>query len=305
MSNTHPKSFACAIVSRKRSQPRLVTRIFSRKPPDRTSSWLTNNLAAFGLEIVEKHEEPIGMFADFEEEAQLTIVPVNGQVELWLGWPVAYMAQDMLTLAEPSANLPPSELDALFIVQDRGSQKYLHQYICDGKFGEGLVSCDSTKRVWTRSYRQEDWPPPKCPHLEKALPQFQADIGADEELIKRVYSGGYGKGRYGMAYHPSKEAWVMARSLPDEPNDPPSAHCSMLQELNPNSYAKKGKPFQRAEGPKSGVAFLRQADIIREVQQRAIAASAGFRFDQPVLDQALFQGVFQKFWVERSPGSRK
>ena len=60
---------------------------------------------------------PIGMFADFDEEAPLTIVPVSDQVELWLGWPVAYMAQDMLALAEPSANLPPSELDVQFILQ--------------------------------------------------------------------------------------------------------------------------------------------------------------------------------------------
>ena len=79
----------------------------------------------------------------------------------------------------------------------------------------------------------------------------------------------------------------------------------MFQELNPNSYAKKGKPFQKTDDPKSEVAFLRQADLICEVQHRAIAISVGFRLDQPVVDQPIFQGVFQKFWVERSSGSSK
>ena len=76
----------------------------------------------------------------------------------------------------------------------------------------------------------------------------------------------------------------------------------MFQELNPNSYAKKGKPFQGSKDPKSGHVFFRQANIIREMQQRAIAYSIGFQFDQPILDQDLFKGEFSKYWVERSVG---
>ncbi|WP_457650314.1 hypothetical protein [Profundibacter sp.] len=240
------------------------------------------------------------MFPDFDEESQLTRVPVNDQIELWLGSPVAYMMQDLLCLTQVSTTVPPPKLDALFIKQNKTHDRYEHQYVCNGKIGDGRVTCGHSKRSWSRTYRQEQRPPPLSRFLSVALPQIQTELDADKALIERVYSGMYGKGRYGMAYHAAKDSWVMVRSLPDQPNDQASADCEMFQELNPNSYAKKGKPFPASKDPKSGRVFLRQADVICDMQQRAIAASLGFRFDQPILDQDMFRGQFDKYWVERS-----
>lgn len=300
MINSHPTSFACAIVAIDQVKPSFLTRIFSQKTTSDTGLKTAEKLAAHGLKIVEQRREPIRMFSDFEEEYQLTRVPVDDQFEIWLGSPLAYIMNDFLRLEEPSPTMPSQELDALFIRQDENYDRYEHQYVCGGKLGEGLFTCGSTKRSWSRTYRREHWPPPENRFLKLGLPQLHAELDADNALIQRVYSGMYGKGRYGMAYHPTKKSWVMARSLPDEPNDLASASFEMFQELNPNSYAKKGKPIAVSEDPKSGCAFLRQTDVIYEVQQRAIAAALGFRLDKPILNQDIFRGEFDKYWVERS-----
>ena len=298
MNDSHPASFACAIIATEQTKSNFVTRLFSKKADLEYQLHMARNLAAFGLKIVEQHREPIRMFPDFDEESQITRVPVNNQIELWLGSPVAYMMQDLLSLMEPSTTMPPPKLDALFIKQDKTLNRYEDLYVRNGKLGHGRVTCGYSKRSWSKHYRQEQWPLPLSRFMSVGLPQLHTELDADKALIERVYSGMYGKGRYGMAYHAAKESWVMARSLPDKSDDLASAACKMFQELNQNSYVKKGKPFPASEAPKSGRIFLRQSDLIYEVQQRAIAASLGFRFDQPILDQNLFKGDFNKYWVE-------
>ncbi|WP_168769166.1 hypothetical protein [Yoonia maricola] len=272
-----------------------MSRFFPAKTATERHLHMEKQLAAFDLKIAGQSNGPISMFNDFGEEAQLTVVPVSAQTTLWLGWPVTYILEDLF----PSRYKQSSQMDALFIAQDSRHHRYEHQYLCNGKLGEGCITSDYAQRFWVRTYRQADWPPPVSHHLSTAMSQFVTEARVNAELAKRVYTGMYGKGRYGMAYHPAKDTWVMARSLPDQKDDPPSAPTKEFQELNPNSYAKKGKPFAGTKDPKTGHVFFRQADIIRELQHRAIAASIGFRLDEAIVDQAVFQGSFDKYWIER------
>ena len=78
-----------------------------------------------------------------------------------------------------------------------------------------------------------------------------------------------GKGRYGLAYHPEKKIWVMARQEDD---------FESFIELNPNSYKKKGKVFGRALH-ESGYSFLSQIDMFNEYYQHAIVRHIGSRLD--------------------------
>jgi hypothetical protein len=227
-------------------------------------------LHAVGMEADAYEAGPFNPDTDLSEDAQLSILAGFNGLEVWCGFPVAYMVEQMHT-ASPA--LP--KVEGLFVAQHDGITHHAHQYVSSGRYGSGKLTPTSRGTSWARTFRIEDAPIPQSAALRAALQDLAEDLGAPFDLVERGYSGMRGKGAYGLAWHERKGKWVMAKSL--EPA--PDTKLPELQELNPNSYAKTGKPFAATLSRSDGSSFLTQDDLIYEVQHRAIANYLGARID--------------------------
>lgn len=227
-------------------------------------------LASLDMRMERSAEAPFDADIDLSEDTQLTILTGVQGLEIWCGFPVAYMVERMHQI---SPALP--KFTGLFIAQDEGSGTFLHQGVQKGRYGPGLAHPVGKAATWSRTFLAAQGLPPQSATLNAAFDDLAADLGTDADLLRRATLGMSGAGFRGLAWHADKGAWVLARSLAERVDLEPSE----LIELNPKSYAKRGKPFaaKHTQGAISG--FLRQPALIYEVQHRAIAAHLGTRLD--------------------------
>ena len=227
-------------------------------------------LQSFGMKVISQEESLFNRDYDLSEDAQLTTAKLSSGLEVWFGWPVAYMIEDTF-----QHRLQLNKFESFLVAQEKGSSTYTHQYIKGGKLGEGAAIPTRNNSSWHRHFKQSDFPVPKCGNIHAALVEISQEIKAPFELVERCYRGMSGKGFYGIAHHANKGAWVLARSLAEKAN----FYATEFIELNPNSYRKKGKPFSRSDDESLSFTYLSQSDVFYEVQHRALAFDLGTRID--------------------------
>lgn len=233
-------------------------------------------LRAVGMRATRKGAGSFTTDTDLSEDAQITILRRSG-LEIWTGYPIAYMIEAM---HQTSPALPRTE--ALFIAQERHAGLSLTQYIKGGHYGPGTAGPDTGKNTWRRTFQVGQTIPRSCA-MDAAARDLADELGAPLDLVERALKGTRGKGFYGLAWHDTKAAWVMARSLAKNAWEAPT----QLQQINPRSYAKTGKPFPL--GTAKATAFLTHDGLNYEVQHMAIARYLGARLDT-VAGLALLDG---------------
>ena len=245
-------------------------------------------LRAVGMCANPKGAGPFNAETDLSEDAQIAILRRPG-FEIWTGFPVAYMIEVM---HEASPSLPKTE--ALLIAQERHAGLSLTQYIRNGSYGPGTANPTTAGNAWRRTFPVGQKVIPRSAAMDRAVRDLASTLNAPFELVDRVLTGTRGKGLYGLAWHDAKAEWVLARSLATHPWDAPIG----LQQLNPRSYAKTGKPF--AISATKSTAFLSFDDLHYDVQHRAIALTLTSRLDtQAGLD--LLNGTpCERFDIHRS-----
>lgn len=214
---------------------------------------------------------------DMSEDTQISVVTEFTGVEVWFGFSVGYMIEAMF-----QARLDLPRFEGLFIAHEKGSRTQMHQYVQAGRYGPGAMIPIQRRASWHRTFRRDDFPIPQCLALDHGITTLAQDLGAPRDLVQRAFSGMSGRGFYGLAWHAEKTEWVIARSLAESPDLEPA----QVQGLNPNTYSRRGKPFERVSHPGPGDGFLTQVNVFYEVQHRAIAYYLGFRLDTtPALDR--------------------
>lgn len=203
-------------------------------------------------------------YGDFGKANQIAIVSISETIELWVGWLVT-----QLMSGTDNKESYPNYWKALFLAYDTGTMSFEHQYFNQGVIGSGGNISGLTLKVNHRYFRYRSIANRTPEEFDYATDKISEKLGTTPELVKRVKTGMMGKGRYGLAYHPEKKNWVMAKQEDD---------LESFIELNPNSYKKKGKVFGRAEH-ESSYSFLSQIDMFNEYYQHAIESHIGTRFD--------------------------
>lgn len=259
----------------------------------RRNGRLEGTLAACGMRVEARGTASFDPDVDLSEDTQLTVVTALPGLEVWSGFPVAYMVERMQQTSPP---LPG--FSGLFIGQEGGSGTFMHQFIEKGRYGAGGAYPVRKNGSWHRTFPIDQGMPPQSQWHKTAQQSLATEIGAPLALVARAYMGLSGGGFRGLTWCAEQNAWVLARSLADTLDHFPA----QAQELNPNSYAKRGKPFAVAPTKGNLPGFLPQSVLFYEIQHRAIAAALGARLDsQDGLDLLRGQPC-QRYdlWLERS-----
>lgn len=248
-------------------------------------------LNRFGLSLEGLEPSKVDLHLDMNSQNELVIMPMDDNREMWLGWSISAIQDQLLSVWD----LPLPDFDASIFTLDFENPFFTYQHIKDGALGSGALN--SSKKAWQRGFKHNGYTP-KLTEKDIAIEKITEELEADVGLVKRVIYGMKGRGFYGMAFHPEKQAWVMARSLADDANTPPE----MFHELNPNSYKKKGKPVDIGTHAKSGLSFLSQQTLFLKMVQDIIWQIFGFRvnygdgepYDQQFANRECLRGKIAK-----------
>jgi len=251
-------------------------------------------LNRFGLKHTDVEPSKVDLNLDMMSGKELIILPLDDGREAWLGWSLAIIQDQLLSVRD--LKLP--NFDAAIFTLDFEDPMFTYQYIENGVLGPAALN--SQKKAWNRVFRK--LPIPQFKERNQAIINVAERLGADLPLVQRAVTGMKGKGFYGMAFHPEKNDWVIARSLAEKPSIEPN----MFHELNPNSYKKKGKPTPVAIHPQSGHKFLSNLAVFEMMIQEMIWLIFGFRvnyvdgvpYDQQYSDKDCLRGKAGKLAVK-------